>query len=273
MIPIANLGNYLSMDSLTFQVTYVEGNRLRLELTDPKSNVLVVLEKLARDIRPWTGPVLVDSGFPTGLGGSGGSDDWSQSSWSPMILSASAADGAAMLDRPSCGGKECLATGMTACTRRHPDCGHLCGGYWGEPVHLPCLELDCASSGRKKLLQDRDSVCGVCMVDELGVAPAHMLGFVLSSLFSVFCSLFPFLLGLHILVIMVVDVELINCSMNLPVFRVSCFSPHTAVDTSSTGAASRNAWGDAGMGSGSSFPISNARSATPTFRALGCRPS
>lgn len=58
--------------------------------------------------------------------------------------------------------------GKNACTKLL-NCGHMCGGTFGETQCLPCLH---GCSNDASLRQDSDDMCMICFTEALSCAPA-----------------------------------------------------------------------------------------------------
>jgi len=80
----------------------------------------------------------------------------------------------------------CAEKERRACGKRHPDCGHWCGGVRGESRCLPCIHPDCrkkaiSSSAPPGVTQplaklpDGDEWCCICWTEPLNAAPAIRL--------------------------------------------------------------------------------------------------
>lgn len=87
----------------------------------------------------------------------------------------------------------CAEKERRACGKRHPDCGHWCGGVRGEERCLPCLHPECrkkasstssssssssplpppsASTQLSPKIPDGDEWCPICWTESLSAAPA-----------------------------------------------------------------------------------------------------
>ena len=75
-----------------------------------------------------------------------------------------------------CGEPECKTKAVSSCLRRHPGCGHVCGGVRNESQCLPCLDPACVAL-RPSLTNsvDAQGECGICFTESLGQAPAIRL--------------------------------------------------------------------------------------------------
>lgn len=84
----------------------------------------------------------------------------------------------------------CAEKERRGCGKRHPDCGHWCGGVRGEHKCLPCLDPECrkkacgssappltggSSSSASSKLPDGDEWCPICWTEPLNGAPAIRL--------------------------------------------------------------------------------------------------
>lgn len=59
-----------------------------------------------------------------------------------------------------------------SCDKVH-NCGHLCNGFVGEKVCLPCLNSDCVKKNPEFTLgQNEEGYCTICGIDKLGEKPS-----------------------------------------------------------------------------------------------------
>ncbi|XP_060534839.1 E3 ubiquitin-protein ligase MYCBP2 isoform X2 [Cylas formicarius] len=70
-----------------------------------------------------------------------------------------------------CADSECQEYGKSACAKLL-NCGHMCGGVFGESKCLPCLH---GCSNDATLRQDSDDMCMICFTEALSCAPALQL--------------------------------------------------------------------------------------------------